>query len=143
MDAAQATRAHVSVLVDGLGSGTPVHCQLSHHPSPLPQTPTTPSHPSSYHMAATTPRVYHSAQPLSHVGSPSLSQNNNHFSVPHIEALANYYNFLREHNLLGFISALDTLQKSIPILLWSKQMKILDIPVDKIDTIMGLMANAC
>ena len=143
LDAAQATHAHVSALVDGLGSGTPVRCQLSHHPSPLPQTPTTPSHPSSDHTATTTPRVYCSAQPLSHVGGPSPSQNSNHFAAPHVEALANYYNFLREHDLSGFISALDTLRKSIPISSWSEQMKILDIPVDKIDTIMGLMANAC
>ena len=73
LDAAQATRAHVSALVDGLGSGTPVRHQLSCHPSPLPQMPTTPSCPSSYHTATSTPRVYRSAQPLSHVGSPSPS----------------------------------------------------------------------
>lgn len=143
LDAAQATRAHVSALVDGLGSGTPVRRQLSRHPSPLPQTPTTPSRPSFYRTVTTTPRVYGPAQPLSHVDSPSSSPNSNPFAAPHVEALARYYNFLREHDLSEFIPSLETLRKSIPISSWSEQMKHLDIPVDKVDTVMSLMAHTC
>jgi len=142
LDAAQAPRAHVSALLDGFASGTQVHRQLARHPSPLPQTPTTPSRPSSYRTATTTPPVYCPAQPLSHVTSPSPSQNSSPFAAPHVrvEALANYYSFLREHDLLGFIPSLDTLRKNIPISSWSEQMKHLQVPVDKIDIVMSLMA---
>jgi hypothetical protein len=142
LDAAQATRTHVTTLGDGLGSGTPVRRQLSRHPSPLPQMPTTPSRSTSYRMAATSPRLYRPAQPHSQVDSASPSQNSGFFTAPHVEALANYYDFLREHNLSGFIGSLDTLRKSIPISSWSEEMKHLDIPLDKIDTVMNLMANA-
>jgi hypothetical protein len=158
LEAAQATHAHVSVHVDGLGNGTPVRNQLSRHPSPLPQTPTTPSRPSSYRTAVTTPRGYRAAlfhvdgpspsqnspaQPLFHADGPSASQNSSPLAVSHVESLANYYNFLRVHDLTGFIPSLDTLRKSIPISSWSEQMKLMDIPVDKIDALMSLMANAC
>jgi hypothetical protein len=136
LDAAQATRTHVSALVDGLGSGTPV--RRSRHASPLPQTPTTPSRASSYRPTTTTPRVYRPTQQLSHVDAPSPSK----FAAPQVEALANYYNFLREHDLSEFIPALDTLRKSFPISLWSDQMKLFNVPVDKLDTVMMLMANA-
>ena len=141
LDAAQATCAHVSVLVDGLGGGTPVCRQLSHHPSPLPQMPTTPSRPSSYLSATTTPQVYCPAQPLFHVDSSSPSQNSSPFATPHVKTLAKYYNFLKEHNLSGLIPSLETLQKSILISSWSEEMKHLGIPVDKIDTVMTLMAQ--
>ena len=140
LDAVQAAHAHV----DGFGSSSPVRRQLSRHPSPLPQTPT-PSRPTgSFHRTATTtPRVYRSALPLSHVDGPSPSQNSSPFVSQHVEALANYYNFLWEHDLSGFIPTLDTLRKSIPISSWSEKMKHLDIPVEKIDTVMRLMANVC
>ena len=143
LNAAQASRAHVSAVVDSFGSGSLVRRQLSRHPSPLPQTPTTPSRPSSYHPATTTPRVYRPTQSLSHVDSPSPSQNSSPFTAaPHVEALANYYNFLREHDLSGFIASLDILRKNIPISSWSEQMQRLGVPVNKIDTVMRLMATS-
>ena len=139
-------RAHLSALqvVDGSRSGTPVRHQLSHHASPLPRTPSTPSRSSSYNTVTISPRVYHAAQSLSYIDGPSSSPNSSPgpLAAPHVEALANYYNFLRHNSLSGFIPSLDTIRKSIPISSWSEQLKHLDIPVDKIDTIMSLMASA-
>ena len=121
---------------------TPIRRQMSRHPSPFPQTPTTPSRPSAYRSAITSPRVYRPAQPLSHIDSPSRFQNtgSSPLPAPHVEALANYYNYLNEHDLSGFIPSLDTLWKSVPISSWYEQLKQLDIPEDKIDTVMCLMA---
>jgi hypothetical protein len=143
LDAGQATRAHVSALADGLGSGSPVCRQLSRHPSPLPQTPTTPSRPGSYRIATTTPRVFHQAQQLSQLDGPISSQNGSPFAAPHVDALRNYYSYLTDHDLSGFIPALDTLRNSFPISSWSEQMKLFDFPLDEKDSVMSLMANIC
>ena len=135
-------------VTDELSADSPVNYQLSHCPSPsphLPQMPTTPSHSSTYRTPTTSPLVYHKAQTLSQVDSPVspslLSQNSSPFATPNVEALAKYYTFLTEHDLLGFIPSLDTLQMNFPISSWFEEMKHLDIPVDKIDTVMILMAN--
>ena len=162
---AQATyahQAHLSAFVEGLGSGTPVRHQLSRHPPPLTQMPTTPSRLSSYRTTITTPRINRVDAPSSQIGSlfaaphvPSSSQTGNLFAAPHayqtgslsvaphVESLANYYKFLWEHDLAGFIPSLDALRKGVPISSWSEQMKLLDIPADKMDTVMSLIANAC
>ena len=68
-----ACEASLRAQLDALGSRSPVNYQLSRRPSPsphLPQTPTTPSHSSTYRTPTTSPLVYHQAQTLSQVDSP-------------------------------------------------------------------------
>lgn len=107
-----------------------------------PQTPTTPSRPNSNRTAATTPRVYHTSQ-TPHVTSPSRSQNGSSSGVQYLNALSDYYSYLREHDLTRFTPSLDRLRKNIPISSWSEQLKLLEVPAEEIDTLMILMSNTC